>query len=415
MYDAIIIGGGVAGAASATLLARRGLRVLVTDRTALPAPAVSTHFFGPTVLTALDELGLLDQVLATGAPPLRRWHLEVEDGYYGGPMLPRSAHPYNLCVRRETLSSILLDAAVQAGAEVRERRAVRSLLRDGDRVIGVAGAGWQEKSHVVIGADGRGSPTARQVGAATTFDAGALRCTFHAYWRGVAPLPAASLELWHNDGSLVQMGPCNGGLWVVMLSAPVAEFAALRDTDRGDVSGYEQRLAAIPAMQTRLAGAERMSPVFGSGKLRNFHRAPAGPGWRLAGDAYCHKDPLFGAGIADSFAAARALADTIPGAVQEELSWAEAESKYSDVLDARVGSRVRSGIEGLDLDRIRPEQRAWVRGVLAHPALALEMVQHCSELFAALPPERRTFWQAVADSTAGLLDLPTPARIDTPR
>lgn len=407
MYDAIIVGGGVTGAACATYLARGGLRVLLCDRTPLPSPAVSTHFFGPSVLAALAELGLLDQVLATGAPPLRRWHLEVEDGYYGGPMLPRSAHPYNLCVRRETLSGILLRAAVDAGVEVRERCTVRSLLWDGERVVGVMGAGWQEKGHAVVGADGRGSAIARQTGARTTFDAGALRCTFHAYWRDVAPLPAASLELWHNDGCLVQMGPCDGGLWVVMLSAPVDDFVALRDSD-----GYHTRLTAIPAMRTRLANAERVSPVYGSGTLRNFHRVPAGPGWWLAGDAYCHKDPLFGAGIADGFAAAAALADKIIGAVAEETTWADAESGYADVLEKKVGSRVRSGIEGLRLESIRPEQRAWVRGVLSHPALALELIERCSELFAGLPPDRRAFWQAVADGSANLLGLPEPARIE---
>lgn len=409
MYDLIIVGGGVAGAASAALLADQGLRVLVCDRTRLPAPAVSTHFFGPSVLGFLERLGVLEEVLATGAPPLRCWHLEVFGSYYGGPMVPRTAHPYNLCVRRETLSAILLRAAARNGAEIRERCSVRSLCRDGAGVTGVSGDGWQEKAHVVVGADGRGSLVARQSGAPMTFDAGALRCTFHAYWRGVAPLPAPSLELWHEGDYLLQAGPCDGGQWVIMLSAPAGHFPALR-SGAGSASAYESALLAIPSMAERLRGAERASPVYGSGRLRNCHRDPAGLGWRLAGDAYCHKDPLFGAGIADSCYAAQALADTLPPALGGEVRWAEAERAYASALDARVGQRLRDGLDGLRLKPPQPGQLAWIRGVLSHPALALEMASRCSELFAGLPPDRREFWQQVADRTAERLGLPPAAR-----
>jgi 2-polyprenyl-6-methoxyphenol hydroxylase-like FAD-dependent oxidoreductase len=416
MYDVIILGGGVAGAASAALLAKEGLRVLVCDRATLPAPAVSTHFFGPSVLGFLDRLGVLDEVLATGAPPLRRWHLEVEGGYYGAAMLPRTAYPYNLCVRRETLSGILLRAAARHGAEIRDRCSVRSLEWDGGTVTGVAGTGWQEKAQVVVGADGRGSLVSRQVGAAMTFDAGVMRCTFHAYWKNVVPLPAPALELWHEGGHLLQLGQCDGDQWVIMLSAPASEFRALRSGGQqtGTDSRYEQHLRAIPSMATRLRTATRVSPVYGSGQLSNCHRHPAGPGWRLAGDAYCHKDPLFGAGIADSCAAAQVLADTLPLAISGEMDWPEAEHDYASTLDDRVGQRLRAGLEDLQIDPPDPGQLAWIRGVLAHPALALEMTQRCSELFAGLPPERREFWQQVADRAADVLDLPQPAQAGRP-
>lgn len=409
MYDAIIVGGRVAGSITATLLAQRNWRVLLLDRAPLPSPAVSTHFFGPTVLAFFAELGVLDRVRATGAPPLAHWHLHLGDNYYGGPMLPRATHPYNLCVRRETLDGILLHRAeAEPLVEVRDRCSVRALLREDGQVIGVAGAGWEEKARVIVGADGRGSLVAQQLGVRPEYDAGALRCTFHAYWRGVHPLPEPSLELWHDDGDVIQTGPCDGDQWVVMVSTPPERFEQLR-ADGG--AGYERRLRAIPAMRARLRSAERISPVFAGKNLRNFHRPAAGPGWRLVGDALCHKDPLFGAGIADAIAAARVLAPTLDAALSGRTSWEESAAQYAQETETRIARRMRQGLEELTIRPPAPGQRAWIRSVLGHPGLAFELAEHCSHLFAALPADRQTFWQKAADTTAEVLGLPPAARL----
>ncbi|QKV92997.1 FAD-dependent monooxygenase [Streptomyces sp. NA02950] len=408
-YDAIIVGGRVAGSVTATLLAQRKWRVLLLDRAPLPSPAVSTHFFGPSVLAFLEELGILDKVRATGAPPLAHWHLHLGDNYYGGPMLPRAQHPYNLCVRRDSLDDILLRrAAEEPLVEVRDRTAVRTLLRQGDQVTGVAGAGWEEKARVVIGADGRGSLVAQQLGAEPLFDAGALRCTFHAYWHDVHALPEPSLELWHDDGDVIQMGPCDGDQWVVMVSVPPERFKQMR-ADGG--AGYEQRLRAIPAMRARLRTAERVSQVFAGKNLRNFHRPAAGAGWRLVGDALCHKDPLFGAGIADAVSGSRALAQTLDDALSGRVSWEHSASQYMEETETKIVNRMRQGLEDLTIQPPAPSQRAWIRSALGHPGLAFELAAHCSRLFEALPADRQAFWQRAADSTAEVLGLPQAARL----
>lgn len=206
----IIVGARVAGAATAILLGELGWRVLLCDRAALPSPAVSTHFFGPSVVRFLDELGVLEQVLLTGAPPLRRWHLEVHGTNYGAPMITRSPHTYNLCVRREVLDDILLRRALrESTVELRDRSRIHRLLWQDGAVVGIGGRGWQEKAQMVVGADGRGSFVARCVGAADLFDGGTLRATFHAYWEGVAPLPEHALELWHDADDVLQVGHCD--------------------------------------------------------------------------------------------------------------------------------------------------------------------------------------------------------------
>ncbi|MGW3563082.1 NAD(P)/FAD-dependent oxidoreductase [Streptomyces sp. NPDC000941] len=406
----IIVGGRVAGSALAALLARRNWRVLLCDRAPLPSPAVSTHFFGPSVLAFLDdELGVREDVEASGAPRLAHWHLQLGDNYYGGPMLPRARHPYNLCVRRETLDGILLRrAATERQVEIRDRCSVKRLLVEGGQVVGVAGHGWQEKARVVVGADGRGSLVAQQAGAATLFDAGVLRATFHAYWRGVRPLPEPSLELWHDNGDIIQAGPCDDGQWVIMLSCPPDTFGPLR---HDGVAGYEQRLRSLSSMAARLRDADRISPVYGCGTLRNYHRTAAGPGWRLVGDALCHKDPLFGAGIGDALTGARALADTLDAALSGTSGWEESAIAYGARVEEKIAGRMRAGLEEVTIQPPEPGQLAWIRAVLSHPGLAFDLARYCSQLFAGLPEDRQAFWQRAADTTADVLGLPAPARL----
>jgi flavin-dependent dehydrogenase len=272
----------------------------------------------------------------------------------------------------------------------------------------VAGAGWQARARVVIGADGRGSSVAKHVGAATLFDAGIVRATFHAYWRGVRPLPEPALELWHDGDDIVQTGPCDDGQAVVMLSCPPEAFARL---NAAGADGYIERLRAVPGMAARLAGAEQVSPVYRGGALRNFHRAAAGPGWRLVGDALCHKDPLFGAGIADALAGARALAETVDAALSERCDWPQSAERYAALAEEKIAARMRAELCEVHIQRPDPGQEAWIRGVLNHPGFAFELIRGCSQLFAGLAPDRQEFWQARADLTARALGLPPAARI----
>ncbi|MGH9024450.1 MAG: NAD(P)/FAD-dependent oxidoreductase, partial [Acidimicrobiia bacterium] len=183
MYDAIVIGARVAGSPTAMLLARQGHRVLLVDRASFPSDTVSTHFLHPGGSSYLNRWGLLDKVLettpswtrftltregisATGAPPLeavqrRLGALHGDDGSYA---VARWCGP-----RRTVLDGLLVDAAAESGAEVRQGTTIDELVWDGERVVGVkgrspTGAAFTETARIVIGADGRHSPTARAVG-----------------------------------------------------------------------------------------------------------------------------------------------------------------------------------------------------------------------------------------------------------
>src|SRR5260370_38287073 len=71
-YDVIVVGARVAGAATAMLLARRGLRVLVVDRVSFPSDTISSHQVQGPGVARLHRWGLLGRLRAASTPPTRR-------------------------------------------------------------------------------------------------------------------------------------------------------------------------------------------------------------------------------------------------------------------------------------------------------------------------------------------------------
>src|SRR2546423_12122209 len=71
-YDVIVICARAAGASTAMLLARKGLRVLAVDRASFPSDTLSTHQLQVPASARLARWGVLDKVIASGAPPARR-------------------------------------------------------------------------------------------------------------------------------------------------------------------------------------------------------------------------------------------------------------------------------------------------------------------------------------------------------
>ena len=69
-YDVIVVGARCAGSPTAMLLARKGYKVLVVDRSVFPSDTVSTHVVHPLGVTALRRWGLLDRLVASGCPPI---------------------------------------------------------------------------------------------------------------------------------------------------------------------------------------------------------------------------------------------------------------------------------------------------------------------------------------------------------
>src|SRR5262249_43170127 len=138
----------------------------------------------------LRHWGLLDRVVGSGCPPIVRMTADWGEVALTGAPPPWEGERAAYSPRRTVLDSLLAEAAVAAGAELRQGFAVTELLREGDRVAGVrgqsyGGANVAERGRVVVGADGRRSTVARLVGAAEYDARPALTCAYYGYWSGV--------------------------------------------------------------------------------------------------------------------------------------------------------------------------------------------------------------------------------------
>src|SRR5688500_10958058 len=137
-YDAIVIGARCAGSPTAMLLGRKGHKVLVVDRATFPSDTVSTHLIHPPGMAALRRWGLHDRVAATGCPPIDTYSFDLGplaiNGHQGTADDPVSYGP-----RRTVLDKLLVDAASEAGAEIREAFTVEEILIEDGKVTGIRG------------------------------------------------------------------------------------------------------------------------------------------------------------------------------------------------------------------------------------------------------------------------------------
>ena len=190
MYDAIVIGARCAGSPTAMLLARKGYRVLLVDKAGFPSDTISTHVIWPHAAEVMDGWGLLDRLAATGCPPVAlNMIFDVGPFALKGGVIDTNGGRGGFCPRRTVLDKILVDAAVESGAELREKFTVEELVVDGNRVSGIRGHGRngarvEDRARIVIGADGIHSFVAKAVGAPEYDAIPSLVTFFYNYSRG---------------------------------------------------------------------------------------------------------------------------------------------------------------------------------------------------------------------------------------
>src|SRR5690242_6937248 len=331
-YDVVVVGARAAGAATAHLLARSGLRVLLVDRGRYGTDTLSTHALMRGGVLQLSRWGLLEKIIAAGTPPVRLATFRYADAVVPVTIKPSHGVDALYAPRRTVLDPILVDAAAAAGAEVRFGIAVADLDRDRHgAVTGVTGRtrdgqAFRARARIVVGADGIRSTIAERAGAPFERVGTSAAAVTYGYWSGL-----------QTDGYEWNFRPdaASGVIATNNGQACVFASASPRRIGRGGLAPLTEIVAESSA---DLAG--RLAATVPPRALRTFTGRPGhmrrswGPGWALVGDAGYFKDPLTAHGLTDARRDAELLARAIVAVLGEGADERDALAAYQQTRDA---------------------------------------------------------------------------------
>jgi flavin-dependent dehydrogenase len=356
-YDVIVVGARCAGSPTAMLLARSGHRVLLVDRATFPSDIPHGHLIHHGGPRRLANWGLLDRVLGTGCPAITAMSVDLGDFPLAANELAVDGVPVACGPRRRALDRVLVEAAVEAGAELRAGFSVEALLMEGERVTGIRGGDRRggrsgtERAAITIGADGRNSRVAQTVGAAESEQVPSLTCWYFSYWADVA---GDALEIYDRHGRAMFAFPTNDNLFAVFIAWPASELQSVRaDIERQ----FLVALDGVPALAERVRAGRRADRFYGATNLPNYLRKPYGPGWALVGDAGCHKDPYLALGICDAFRDAELLADALDDGLAGRRGIADALAGYEHRRNEATLPDYRMNLDRARFTPVPPQQR----------------------------------------------------------
>jgi 2-polyprenyl-6-methoxyphenol hydroxylase-like FAD-dependent oxidoreductase len=326
-YDAVVVGGSLAGCATAIMLGRAGASVALIEKRPDPAAFKRTcsHFIQASAVPTLGRLGLLEPMLAAGAvrSTTRAWTR------WGWIEAPPGKGRESVNLRRELLDPMVREIATATpGVELMLGRTARDLLRENGAVQGVLvkdaqGGETTLRSRLVVGADGRDSRIA-ELAQVRTKTSPHGRFAYGAYFEGPPPAPGGASTIWMLDPQWAAAFPTDSGL-VFYAAMPtkqrLPEFK--RDPEGALISFVADIPAAPPILASRQVGA-----VTGKIEMPNKVREPTAPGLALVGDAALAVDPLFGVGCGWALQSAEWLATEIGPALRDKEPLSDGLARY---------------------------------------------------------------------------------------
>jgi len=325
--EVIVVGGGPAGAATAWALAREGADVLVLDRATFPRDKVCAEYLSPQASRILSDMGVLEDVEASGPAHLAGMRLRapnglIVDGEFAANHGFRAFRDKGLAIRRTILDEIVLRGARNAGARVEEGVRVADVTRDdsgrvtGVTGIGVDGAPFSRRGRYVVGADGLRSVVARRLRLVKPNRVWPRRIALVAHYTGVKGVTDMGEMHVDYDGyfGIVDVG---GGIMNVAVVVPMERAKQLGD-DRA--AFLENWIASRSHLAPRFVGAKRITPVRTTGPFATTSRRGWAPGAAVVGDAADFFDPFTGEGIYAALRGGELLAPYLLDALRRPVS-----------------------------------------------------------------------------------------------
>jgi flavin-dependent dehydrogenase len=319
--------------------------VLLLDKGAVPRSRICGEYLSPEAARILDRLGVLKDVDASGARPLRGMRLVAPDGTALEADYPtrgrwRGYRDHALAIQREAFDRILVERARSLPVDVRERHRAVDLLVEGDRVAGVRveapdGRTLDARARLVVGADGRASLVAGRLGLVRPHSLRRLALVQDV--EGVEALPDRG-EIFVDPPDYAILNPVLPGVLNLSLVVPLAHAAPYRGRME---TFFRARLVQLAHLAPRLTGMRAAGPLMVLGPMARRVLPPRHGGVLLVGDAAEFYDPFTGEGIFTALRSAELAADAAHAALTRGDLSRGALRAYEEARRRALGPKAR--------------------------------------------------------------------------
>lgn len=318
----VVIGGGPAGATASTLLAQKGIRVVLFERDKFPRFHIGESLI-PETYWVFQRLGMLEKMRRSHFVEKRSVQFVNEHGRLSEPFHFDEHKPHECSqtwqLLRSEFDQMMLDNAREHGVEAHEGARVVEVLFEGERAIGVRVqlAGGEERtvrSQVVVDASGQSSMIMSRLGL-RKWDAQLKKAAVWTYWEGAyrdAGRDAGTTLVLRTQGK-------KGWFWYIPQHNNIISVGVVDDystlfkqrTDRDLETIYNEQVARCPGLQPRLAGAKRVDQFRVAKEFTYRSQRASGDGWVLVGDAFGFLDPLYSSGVLLALKSGQLAADAV--------------------------------------------------------------------------------------------------------
>jgi len=327
-FDVIVMGGGPAGAAAATLVAQAGYRTALLERSLEPAFKVGESLMPATYWT-LERLGVLDRLRQSSNPVKGSVQFFSADGRATTPFYFEDHDPHESSwtwqVLRSGFDGMLLERAAECGAEIRHGVSVYEVLFEGDRAVGVRvrnGEGTTETlaARVVVDATGQRAILARQLGILEPEE-----CLQHAAF--FSHFDGATLDSGRDAGAtlIFHTEMRQSWFWFIPLPEDRVSVGVVGSVDymirqrQGDPQTvFQEELQKCPALVPRLEKAQQVMPMQAIKDYSYKVDQISGHGWVAVGDAAGFIDPIYSTGVFLALKSGEMAADAICAALADD-------------------------------------------------------------------------------------------------